>query len=88
LKIKDILQIYLLLFSKLNNLFEEEECIKMINKSINNKTLKDKIKEVIIINKISKKETEKTKSYLEIIKTIPLNDEYIFLRCYYLVYIL
>jgi hypothetical protein len=59
----------------LNNLFEEE-CIKIIKKHINNKTLKDKIKEVInIINKISIKETEKTKSYLEIIKIIPSNDE-------------
>jgi hypothetical protein len=57
----------------------------MINKHINNKTIKEKIKEVInIINKISLKETEKTKSYLEIIKTIP----YIFLRCYYLIHIL
>jgi hypothetical protein len=50
--------------------FEEEECIKMINKHINNKRN--------IIKKNSTKETEKTKSYLEIIKTIPENDSDIF----------
>jgi hypothetical protein len=65
-----------IIFSKLNNLFEEKKCLKIINKHINNKTVKDKIKEVInIINKISMKETEKTKSYLEIVKIIPSNDE-------------